>query len=947
MILPERRAAFLAVVLSLLTAACGGAAAPPAPAGVALPPGCGPRALATAAAPGPGAAAAGPLPVDGASVDAQGLAAGPGGTLYASTAHALHTSGDGGGNWSSLPLPRGMAYGLQPLLAGPGGRLAGVIGDLLEVSPDRGVSWRAASPVNVFALAGGGANPGTLAALGGTVGPRGQSTLWLSPDWGNSWHGLPLGVPVLGAALAVSHGTVWAALGAPAGPAHLFQADLTGGGPAVAWTPAPPAASAGAVLGLSVTAGGRALLLTSGGLFVSDGPGAPWTAVPTPAGLPDAYLAVSGQDWLVVQDPSGGGSGRLWETADAGQHWRAPTVPAGYLGQPVAVGGAVWIPAEGGPYRLGAGGAAGAYHAQGIPAPVSFVASAALRPDRVVAGWSGGWFVSTDGGNRFQYTVPPGSDPLVSAQAAWTPDGTCLVALFGLTGIHPGQQPNAFLSGDDGAHWLALPPPSRSGIFSLVEYPAGSGIWWAVSGGRLYRTWPGRAAWRAVPLPAGAPVPEALSAGRRLWVRALDGSLWSAGAGPAGLVGAAPAWGAGQLSQGVAADPYSPSVVYAGIARTLDDGANWAVNAIGPSFWVPGQSWPRQPDGLAFLPGSPGPLLATAHHVLRDTGAGGWRTVWSAPNPSQFVTGVASAGSGLAYLAVQGAGLLRISVGGAWQAPPPPPGSGRWSDPSGWPQAPGLRAADPTDPAVVYSITPGGALSRSSDGGAHFGAPLQTHCCPGTPGARGGVSATALAVAPGQPSLLLLGLGRDPGTSAPAGLMRSTDSGASFTRSDLPAADAVTGIAIVSSTRAFAAAADALWTSGDGGRTWTPVPGPQGVLAVYASAGGTVLAGGRTPGANGTAALWLSSDGGATWRVSALTPPLWGLSGGVSAVLRLGDGTLLAGGTGLAASSDGGRTWQDVSSSVGDPGVETGGLQPAPGGAVSVRTSEGVFTYHP
>jgi len=931
----------LVATLAATAPACGPAATP---AGVALPSGCGPRSVPRTGAAGPAGASPGPLPAYGAPVLSAGLAAAPGGRLLASTPFALYTSADDGSSWSALPLPAGLGYGPTPLVAGAGDRVAGVIGDLLEVSTDGGRTWRTAPPVNVMALAVDPAEPNVLAGLGGTVGPKGSSALFLSADWGATFRRVPLPVALLGSAVVVDRGTAWAAVGSAAGPAHLYQADL-GSGPAVDWTPAPPAASAGPVLGMDATPGGGVLLLTTGGLFTSAGPGAAWTTVPLPAGPAVSYLAVDGGSWYIVQDAADDATSALWSSGDAGRTWRAGEAPSGYLGQPVADGaGHLWLPAEGGPFRLGPAGG-GAYRSAGIPAPISFVASAALRTDQVVAGWSGGLLVSTDGGAHFTYTVPPGSDPLAPAQVAWTPDGGCLVALFATDGTAT----SAFLSGDAGGHWTPLPSPVPGRrIAALVEYPTGSGIWWASADGRLYRTGAGRLAWHALALPDGATPAQSLAAGSRLWVGSgTVGGVWSAIADARGLHDARPVWGAGFGAPYVATDPYDSHVVYAGLDRSLDAGAQWNRVTTGPADWVPGQTWPKRPGGMTFLPDAPGAVLVDAHRLLRDDGSQ-WRIAWQTPRTDQFITGAAAAGPALAYAAVQGLGLMRVAVPSAWQTPVPSPAARRWTPPAGWPvrPEPDITAAYPSDPHILYRVSTDGRLFRSADGGTGFGAGKDSGCCPASNFEQTRVSPTALAVSPTDPATLMLGLGTPPQGPGPAGLLITHDGGGHWLRTELPAGLSVVGIAMASSQHAFAAAGDNLWETRDGGTTWRVVAGPSGVTSVAAGPDGNIIVGGRTR-QGGQAAVWITTDGGAAWYAAPIPLPEWRLTGGPSAVFRLMNGALFAGGAGLVESVDGGGTWTEVSGPMGDPFVATGGLQPTPAGTIAVRTQDGVYQYRP
>lgn len=924
----------LALALLLALGGCGRA---PTAAGARLPAGCDARTRAAVPATRALPPSPGPLPAYGAPILAAGLAAAPHGSLYAATATGLYRSSDGGSAWRALALPAGMRQGPAPLAAASGGRLAAVFGDRLALRAGPGGTWRFAQARNVFALATDPAQPGVLVALGGTGGPHGTTTLYVWTHWGAAVRALSLPTPLLGSAVAVQRGTAWAALGAPAGPARLYQAAL-GGGTARPWSPAPPEASRGAVLGLASTPGGAALLLTAGGLFTSDGPGAAWVTVALPAGPPAAALAVRGTTWYVLQQGAGASEARLWASSDGGRTWGAVPVPPGPLGRPVEGAGALWLPTGGGPYRLGGGG--GVYRAHGIPAPLRSVSSAPLRPADVAVSWSGGLLVSTDGGARFRYAPPGGLTASRPAIVSWTPGGACLVARL----ARPTDQGvAAYLSGDAGRHWTPLPAPVRGApITALTEYPRASGLWWAVSDRGLYRSAAGHAAWSRVALPAAAPAPAVLGAGRRLWLLGGQGTgLWSARLTPSGLGAARPAWGAGFGATRLAVDPYARATLYAGAARTLDAGAHWDIPEPGPWGAAPARA-------TAFLPGSPGALLVRGGALWQDAGAQ-WRLLWGPGGGRRpGATGVAAAGPDLVYLAVPGRGLLRIPVHPAWRASAPPAGSGHWRLPGGWPRPspPPLEAAYPSDPHRVYRLDAAGQLSRSRDGGAHFGAPLRSGCCPSTSAGRPRVLPTALAVSPTDPLVLLLGLGPLRPGSARGGVLRSENGGRTWTRGGLPADQGVTGLALASTRRAFATAGGNLWETLNGGAGWSVRTGPIDASAVAAGPDGTVVVGGlAAPG--GLPALWLSADGGQNWRAAPIRLPGWPVGRPPAAVFRLMDGALFAAGPGLAESVDGGTHWASVSASVGDPAVLGGGLQPTPAGTIAVRTAHGLYQFRP
>lgn len=159
----------------------------------------------------------------------------------------------------------------------------------------------------------------------------------------------------------------------------------------------------------------------------------------------------------------------------------------------------------------------------------------------------------------------------------------------------------------------------------------------------------------------------------------------------------------------------------------------------------------------------------------------------------------------------------------------------------------------------------------------------------------------SLLVAPSDPRSLVLG--------THDGLFSSSDGGRTWTRAPLQGRDAMNLARPRGGATVWAAGHDVLAKSTDGGATWTDVA-PAGLpgLDVHAFAVDP-----RTPGAVYAAiagrGLYRSRDGGASFtEVSTAVGP------GVMALAVLGDGTLLAGDMqqGLLASKDGGKTWRGL-----------------------------------
>jgi hypothetical protein len=942
-----RRAGIVLVVgISL---ALGGCFAKPA--GTAFPAGCGTRSIqrTNVASTAPVGTA---LPIYGAPVPEYGIAAG-GGMLAAfagpawAVPDALYVSSDQGLKWQPVPVPSGVNGSLSPVaLSADGSILAG--SDLAHLYTRTAAGWKvqAVNSLLLLTFAGdrtvglGGENGHALLYVNGAV----QATLPLALGHGQ-------GLAILGGAAIV-------ALGQAAGPARLFAVPLAGG---VAPTlPAPPSAAASPVRSLAAGPDGSLYLATGGGLFVLPPHGGSWAAMALPSGAekaPHLYLGF-GSDLYVAADTADD-VGSLWRRA--GGAWQRVELPHGFVGQPVADGASVWVPTNAGPVVVGAAGS-GQIRAAGIATPVSVVASAAWKPTRVAAGWSGGIYVSLDGGRTWVNRTPPGS-ALVPGSLAWTPDGGCLVATYGGIGTAP---PQVYLSGDAGASWSLLAAPGDGRVTAVVEAPVGSGVWWVAEGGKapgLYRSAPGRVSWTAVALPVGAALPSHLAAGGNLlWLSTLSSGVWKAEVPSRGwwarVTGRSPAapvwtrvWGAGVAEGGLAADPYAASDVYSGRRRTEDGGVSWSVPALGAVAKVPGGA----DRGMLFGSADPGAVMVTTAALLHDDGQG-WQALWSPPGPDQYITGAAPAGSGRFYVAVQKLGLVVVDASqAAWRAPAHGAVAGTWTMPASPPQVRPLQVAAPSDPSVVYRVTFDGQLSVSRDGGRSFGAAWPValaggnRCCTAGEAAGPRIVASTLAVAATDPQRVYVGLALQgaAGWQPRLGVWVSEDGGRSWQATGMASNMSVTDLVVTPGALdavaypGFVSGSTALWRSADGGATWTKVSGVDGpVYSVAVAGSGTVLAGGQ-------GAVWRSTNGGRSFTRLAVDLPIWSKPV-VTAVLQAPDGTLYAGtGAGVAASADGGKTWRVISEAVGDPPVLPGGLSAGPGGAIDVRTQVGTFAYRP
>ncbi len=924
----RRIAAVLLVAGAVLLAGCSTHPAT----GAAFPAGCGPRSAAPPAMTASTAPTGVALPLFGGPVPGRGIAAG-GGTVAAfagpawAVPDALYVTTGTGRRWRPVPVPAGVNGSLSPLaVSGDGRIIAGSDVQRLYVHSAAGWTSQPAADLVLLSFAGQ-----RLVGLGGQ---RGHALLYVHGK------GQPLPLPLgHGEGLAVADGSAIVALGQASGPARLFAVPLTGG--EAPDLPPLPAAATSPVRALAAGPDGTLYLATAGGLFVLPPHAGTWAAMALPSGAvqaPHLYMAVAGGQIFVAADTADD-VGMLWRRA--GGAWQRVGMPAGFVGQPVADGARVWVPSNLGPVLVGATGD-GQVHAAGIAAPVSVVASAAWRPSLVAAGWSGGLYFSEDGGRTWAARPAPGS-ALVPVTLAWTPDGNCVVASYAGTGNSP---PRVYLSGNLGRTWWRLAAPAGGPVTAVVESPPGSGVWWVAEGGRgpgLYRSVPGRAAWTKVPLPAAAVAPLRLAAaGNGLWVQSLLSGLWRVQVPPAGHPTFTRLWGAGEGQDGIAANPFDAAVVYSGGRRTVDGGRTW-----GPSG--------RTGGALAFVPGTQGALVATDAALLHDGGRS-WSPVWSPPGPDRYITGVAAAGPGRVYVAVQRLGLVVVDLGRlAWRVPAAAPALGTWTVPTGArPTVGALHAAAPSDPGIAYRLTSRGRLAVSHDGGRAFVALPDValaggdRCC--TAGGAGPqVVASALAVSPTDPRQVYVGLGLQgaAGRQPRLGLWVSSDGGRTWRQSGLAAGLSVQGLAVTPSAMyavaypGFLSGATALWRSTDGGAAWARAAGVTGpVSSVAAGPGGTtVLAGGLD-------VVWRSVDGGRAFTRLTVGAPGWSAVP-VTAVVQAPDGMLYAAGAGVARSDDGGRRWHVISEPVGDPPVPPGGLALGAGGAIDVATQYGTFVYRP
>lgn len=160
-------------------------------------------------------------------------------------------------------------------------------------------------------------------------------------------------------------------------------------------------------------------------------------------------------------------------------------------------------------------------------------------------------------------------------------------------------------------------------------------------------------------------------------------------------------------------------------------------------------------------------------------------------------------------------------------------------------------ALDPDDPNRMTALVAGRGLFQSGDGGRTW-QPLT---------GQAPADIMTLASAGGAPATLYA-------TSMAGGLVRSTDGGATWSRTGNGIMGMVSAIAVDPAARRtlYAGAASGLYKSIDGGTNWTRLAAYPGAnvtaVAVGPAGSGVVLA---VAGGDGQALVYRSDDGGATW----------------------------------------------------------------------------------
>ncbi|HEV2845364.1 MAG TPA: hypothetical protein VG477_11000 [Thermoanaerobaculia bacterium] len=575
-------------------------------------------------------------------------------------------------------------------------------------------------------------------------------------------------------------------------------------------------------------------------------------------------------------------------------------------------------------YKTVDGGETWRLTGQGLPAGV-FIRELAVDPRRPATVWAGtaihGVYKSTDAGASWAASLPrrAGFDGSVLDLAVdpRTPDTVYAATTAGI-----------FKTLNGGIRWRLKSRGLPNQIISVVEAdPGRPGVVYAAGGlNGLYRTLNGGETWApaGLRLPAQEAVTSLASTPGAVYAGTINGRLFKSTDRGATWLPASAGLPQQHAIVSLAIHPRTPRIVYAGFGNTFPADA--------PSVYRSGNG------GASWTP------------VV--TGLTGWpinKLAFGAP------------GVGLPGAPLYAATGMGTSTGGVFRSD-----DGRtWRHVAGGLSATWVRdiAVEPGDPGVLWSALLNPGLFRSGDGGRSWALVdlgedvFNVFEVTADPRAPGTVYVLGMTPEGGRTVIILLKttdsggswtrfdlpggwpLKIDPRTGAlflPGGLYRSTDGGATWTP---PVTDITAGISDVAfpdspSSVIFAAGAQAgagrfdpsearVFRSDDGGATWTRsdagLEGVQKITGILAVPGAP-----STLVATNGAAMFLTTDAGATWRRTFGS----GLESSIRSLLAAPDGTLYAISSyseGVLTSRDGGATWTPFTPGP-PPGIRFGEL---------------------
>jgi len=467
--------------------------------------------------------------------------------------------------------------------------------------------------------------------------------------------------------------------------------------------------------------------------------------------------------------------------------------------------------------------------------------------------------------------------------------------------------------------WSAVGVPSDA-IWSVVPEPGSPSTLWAVAPESLYRSTNAGATWQMrmnglpdtqyiglrdiIFDPSQAGTALLLSASK-LWRTTDGGNSWTL---LPGLVGNY------SLSFEVVRDPFVAGTFYLSahdaMLRSTDHGSTWQSIGVAPTTGLFESTVAMAADpsvpGRFYLMRSSGRFVVTSDYgaTWHVGGAG-------LPGISSATLRAAADASHTLYLS-NGQGLYLSHDGGM-----------NWQISSLATSHAGEIVIDPTNPAVVYVLGNGELISRSADSGASW----QT--IDGHLAGLGTYAVSSLAVDPANSARLWTGVG--------VGVLASIDGGQTWALSNAGMSQKFGGceVVIAASTHTLytidiSHSSAVLWRSTDDGATWTPINPEPSLIAPFPSAHGLALdpTNETTIYAATSDGVFTSHDGGSSW--SSSNVGLTNLSMGAIAVDPVHPQILYASGQdGLFRSTDGAASWSLQNASLANVTIQVDPSQPA------------------